>query len=243
MTNEFGYSVRVKNGAEWRRFARVRLMISVGQPYHEGEKLRAVVDWINRNPAIRDVQVSVNDLLQRHNHIAAGMDKQRASAVAALEGTAWIERNEAILADLHAPHSFTRWDDWLARPEFEPTREAIVGFAKTDAGFSAALEADAHALSERKRKRGEDTAGFDRLVEHSRAYVIEELAVFAIQAKSTPAAEVYPGSNLASSQYLVGKKLPELIAPLAERYFTRVDFARISLQPTHTPRYAHPGMK
>lgn len=243
MTNDFGYSVRVKNGSGWRRFDRVRLMISVGQPYHEGQKLRAVVDWINRNPSIREVQVSVNDLLQRHNHIAAGIDPQRAAAMAALEGTAWIERNETILADLRASHTVTRWDEWLDRPEFEPTRDAIVQYGETDAGFSAALDADAQALSERKRKRGEPVADFDRLVSHSRDYVIEELAVFALQARSVPAAEVYPGSNLASAQYLVGKNLPEPLAPLSERYFTRIDFARTSLQPSHTPQYAHPDLK
>jgi hypothetical protein len=70
----------VKNGAGWRAFSRVRLLISVGQPYHEDRKLQAVVDWINRNPEIREVDVSVNDFLQRHNHIAAGMTEQEASA-------------------------------------------------------------------------------------------------------------------------------------------------------------------
>ncbi|HEX4078297.1 MAG TPA: tRNA-dependent cyclodipeptide synthase [Rhizomicrobium sp.] len=243
MTNDFGYSVRVKNGSGWRRFDRVRLMISVGQPYHEGEKLRAVVDWINRNPSIREVQVSVNDLLQRHNHIAAGIDPQRANAVSSLEGTAWIERNEATLSELRVPHSFTRWDEWLDRPEFDPAREAIIRLSETDAGFAAALDTDAHALAERKRNRGEALNDYNRHVSHSRDYVIEELAVFALQAQSKPAAEVYPGSNLASAQYLVGKKLPEPLAPLSERYFTRIDFARISLQPSCTPQYAHPGLK
>jgi hypothetical protein len=73
MTTDFDYWVRVKNGAGWRAFDRVRLMISVGQPYHEGKRLQAVIDWVNRNPEIRHVHVSVNDLLQRHNYMAVRM--------------------------------------------------------------------------------------------------------------------------------------------------------------------------
>ena len=86
MTADFNYAARVKNGAGWRAFERVRLLISVGQPYHEGNKLRAVVDWINRNPSIQEVHVSVNDFLQRHNLIGAGIAAERAGAMSIAEG-------------------------------------------------------------------------------------------------------------------------------------------------------------
>jgi hypothetical protein len=54
-------------------------------------------------------------------------------------------------------------------------------------------------------------------VRHSRDYVLEELAVFAVQCAARPAAEIYPGSNLASAEYLVGRDLPSAIAPLGGR--------------------------
>ena len=56
MTTDFDYSVRVKNGAGWRKHNRIRLMISVGKEYHEGKKLAAVVNWINRNPTIQAIR-------------------------------------------------------------------------------------------------------------------------------------------------------------------------------------------
>ena len=65
----------------------------------------------------------------------------------------------------------------------------------------------------------------------SRDYVVEELAVFAIQTEELAAAEVYPGSNLSSAAYLVGKQLPEPIRPLAHRHLTRMDFARVNFTP------------
>jgi len=145
MTTEFDYSVRVKNGAGWRAFDRVRLMISVGQPYHEGGKLQAVVDWLNRNPKIGEVHVSVNDLLQRHNYMAAGMSEQKASAAALAEGTLWLERNADILSGIKAATTITRWEEWLAHPDFPGTSNAFAAYAHGDALFEEALHADAHA--------------------------------------------------------------------------------------------------
>jgi len=229
MTATTGYSARVKNGAGWRAYDRVRLLISVGQPYHEWAKLAAAVDWINRNPSIREVHVSVNDYLQRHNLIAAGIRAEQAGAVALAEGALWIARNEDALAALKtARRRITRWRDWIDRPEFAPAHAAITDYAGADAAFGEAIEADAHALAMRKVKRGETVSDVARLVAHSRDYVAEELAVFALQTAALPAAEVYPGSNLASAAYLVGKELPPALRPLAERYFTRIDFARLA---------------
>src|SRR4051794_14707125 len=115
---EFGYSLRVKSGAGWRSFARVRLMVSVGQEYHEGRKLAATVDWINRNPGIGAVHVSVNDYLQRHNALALGVPPAEAGRRALAEGSLWIARNADTLAEIRAPVEITRWQDWSIRAEF-----------------------------------------------------------------------------------------------------------------------------
>jgi tRNA-dependent cyclodipeptide synthase len=227
MTN-FDYSVRVKNGTDWRQSSRIRLMISVGQPYHEGAKLKAVVDWINRNPGIKEVHVSVNDLLQRHNYLADGIPEQQASGLALAEGTLWIERNEEILGAINANTQITRWEDWYNHPGFPQIQKGLREYEGADILFENALDADVNKLVERKLKRGENLSNIDKWIAHSRDYLIEELAVFALQCQELPASEVYPGSNLASAQYFVGKALPEILRPLAKRSFTRIDFARIN---------------
>ena len=227
MIREPGYALRVKTGAAWRRYERVRLLISVGQPYHEGAKLKAVVEWISRNPSIREVHVSVNDFLQRHNLIAAGMPEDGAGEVALAEGALWIARNQNTLDAIgDARLCLTRWCDWLGRADVAAARAAIDAYATLDPQFADSIETDAQALAERRSRRGEAVP--DGLVGHSRAYVREELAVFAVQAAALPAAEIYPGSNLAAAAYLVGKALPPAIRPLAARHFTRVDFARLA---------------
>jgi tRNA-dependent cyclodipeptide synthase len=227
MTTDFGYSVRVKNGAGWRAYGRARLMISVGQPYHEGKKLEAAASWVNRNPDISEVHISVNDLLQRHNLIAAGKSVTAASAAALAEGSLWMARNQDIVASIKAPVTVTRWHDWIGHPGFFAASNALAAYADQDLAFADALATDAKALAARKTQRGEHVP--DRLVLHSYDYVTEELSVFALQARALPAAEVYPGSNLVSAQYLIGKTLPEPIASLANRRFVRIDFARIDV--------------
>lgn len=226
MSEEFAYSVRVKNGAAWRQFSCVRLMISVGQHYHEGEKLRAVVEWINRNPCIQKVHVSVNDYLQRHNLYAQGIPPEQADAISLLDGTLWLERNEDILSDIHCTWMTTRWQEWFGTSQYQVVRDALDIYRSTEQGFVDAIKADASLHVTRRLNRGEAIP--PAFLSHSENYLQEELAVFALQTQQLPAAEVYPGSNLQSATYLLGKTLPPNIAPLADRYFTRIDFSRIN---------------
>lgn len=224
MSDETSYIVRVKNGAGWRQFSRLRLMVSVGKEYHEGNKLRAVVDWINRNHEIEEVQVSVNDYLQRHNLVAFGTEDEQAGHIARVQGTAWIERNEEILSGVSASLSFTRWEEWFGGGEYQEAHRALLSLAREDAAFEEIVNADASSLAERRAKRGEHVP--PRLIECSREYVLEELAVFALQSGALPAVEVYPGTSLKSVAYLKGKTLPGILSPLSTRYVARIDFDR-----------------
>lgn len=225
--NEVHYSVRVKNGSGWRAYPSVRLMISVGQPYHEGEKLEAVVDWINRNPVISTVHISVNDLLQRHNLVAIGLPLEKAAKISASEGSLWLARNMPILSEIKVKTFYTRWDEWLLNPEHKKVYAELIAYKLQDAAFAEAIEADSHLLLNRRKKRNESIPDERVFVHNSRQYILEELAVFSQQCRHLPAAEIYPGSNLSSAQNLIGKSLPPLLAPLSERYFTRIDFARL----------------
>ena len=225
--SEHSYSLRVKNGAGWRRFNRIRLLISVGHEYHEGQKLEAIVDWINRNPSIEEVHISVNDLLQRHNFIAAGVSEQEAISIALAEGGLWIARNGEVLSKIHAKKQMTRWKDWFGTPDFLAALSALLAYKEQDSLFQETLKIDSCALAARKDQRGEGIP--THFIEQSQSYIEEEMAVFAIQSARLPAAEVYPGSNLQAADYLSSinvQQLPLPIRSLASRYFTRVDFAR-----------------
>jgi len=150
------------------------------------------------------------------------------------EGALWIARNADTLATIRPPVTVTRWQDWTGRAEFGGAQRAILDHAKADALFAEAVEVDAGAPAARKARRGEVVPA--AWVDHSRDYVTEELAVFALQCARLPAAEVYPGGNLAAADYLAGRKgLSDEIRPLAARHFTRIDFSRINVAPAAAP--------
>jgi len=120
--------------------------------------------------------------------------------------------------------------------DFDTVHRAILAHERHDAGFGDKIAEDAISLAERKAKRGEPVP--DALVAHSRNYIEEEMAVFALQSAALPAAEVYPGSNLKAAEYLLHKTgLPAPIRSLAQRHFTRIDFDRINavLEPLGVP--------
>jgi tRNA-dependent cyclodipeptide synthase len=227
MTNDFDYSVSVKGGSGWDSYPMVRLMISVGQDYHEGEKLKALVEWINKNPSIQSVHVSINDYLQRHNLLGDQYSKEEASRISLGAGKQWRKRNEEILSRIEPRVYFTRWKTWLEKPEFKQAHDAILRIFKRDKKFQECIYQDAMAYI--KRRKDLDLNIFHTMIFHCTDYLLEELAVFALQCHTLPSAEIYPGRNLISADYLTrkGNQLPEVLKPLAQRYFTRIDFDRV----------------
>lgn len=220
------YSVRPKKGGDWRKYSRVRLMISVGQEYHEGKKLEALVDWINKNPHIKEVHISINDLLQRHNFMAEEMPEEQATAKTMDEGKAWKHRNEEVLNRIKCKKTYTFWHEWLSAPEFVETHNQLLSHIKFDPLLDEAIASDAISLMTRRSNQGKFVP--DSFVRHSKEYLEEELAVFAMQTNAMPAAEIYPGSNLECAKYFLDPRrqslLPEKLKPLGSRHFVHMGF-------------------
>lgn len=232
------YSVRARydkrdnnpNGQEWRRNKHVRLMISVGKEYHEGKKIEALVEWINNNPQIEKVYISVNDLLQRHNLMAMkNLLEEEASAEAIEEGDEWINRNRKALDKIRCTKIYTQWQERLDTPEFTETHKALLAYYDENPEFQEAVATDALSLERRRKDRRENVP--DSFIGHSIDYLLEEMAVFAMQtAKNLFALEVYPGSNLEAAKHFLRldparrDMLPERLKGLADRSFLRINF-------------------
>lgn len=146
----------------------------------------------------------------------------------------WIDRNRGVLGAIKAAGwHVMHWRDWFDRPEFATRLAALADYDRAQHEANAArraqglppamtledvTERDARSFASRKVNPETEPDRFARLVAHSRDYVREELSVFAMQTDELPAAEIYPGSNLASAEYLVGRKdLPLPLRPLARR--------------------------
>ena len=147
-----------------------RLDISVGMEYHEGEKLKATVDWAKRR--FETVIVSVADSLQRYN-----LDNNYSLSMAL--GDQWLARNKDIIEGCRVQ----RWDDVIQHPLYDIGRVQDLYLRNT--AFRLLIEDQIDSLKLQKAPR-------DASVE----YLLEEIAGFAVLFKTQPAIDIYPGSFL-----------------------------------------------
>lgn len=174
------YKICINHKRPWQGYDTCRLQISVGKPNYEGEKFRALCEWA-AGRFDRTVLI-VSDTLQRHNvRYQRNCDAATAWKVSRLEGDAWLKRNDAALSLLKSP-IIIRWDELLMHPDYNPIvpSPALEGAIET-------------TLKEFWQRHDYDPALYFSFHHHSRAFLIEELSVFAYLFKD-PAIDVYAGS-------------------------------------------------
>lgn len=205
------YAVKVKNGAGWQEFDTARLQISVGQPYHEGDKFEATVKWASLR--FKKVIVCVNDTLQRFNLIAEGYSEQEAQRITSDLGREWIERNISLLRSL--PNvEIKRWDTWK-NDDYEEVKHQIDELYRENIEFQVAVDTDITGFTKRN----------DSKPELCREYLLEETAVFSKMFRER-AVDIYPGSVLLPCRIFQGRAVKGAPNGLSDGHFTRIDFKR-----------------
>ncbi|MEU8309838.1 tRNA-dependent cyclodipeptide synthase [Actinomadura sp. NPDC048955] len=178
------YQARAR-GTYWRTQAHCRLPISVGQAYHEADKLDATIDWVNRHAGqpFQRCTVVVADTLHRHNHRGADARGRAREA-----GDSWLARNRHLLAGLVIPYRIVRWDALLQHSSFPALHAQIQHLAEAGGDFAKALRRATDAwLARQHNPPGPDEQMFVR------RYLLEEIAAIAVMEQIGPAALCYPG--------------------------------------------------
>ena len=219
------YRVKVKNGAGWRFFKTARLQISVGQPYHEDEKMKATFEWVKHR--FDKVIICVNDTLQRHNYcFGEGLTDKRATAKADTEGQNWILRHAEEIKQL-PNFEVWRWDNWRRRKDYQNQLQHAQKLYRDQKDVHELLDANIKEFWERLCQRDPemDQSCFEDFAKHSRNYLIEEIAVFFLMFKEQKAVDIYPGSVLLPC--VLAQDYSDHAAPdyLGQRAFTRIDFS------------------
>jgi len=149
------------------------LAISIGKEYHEGAKLAATVELINRR-GFAACTIGIGDTLQRHNTEGVSLGDRYMRA--ARSGREWLARNERVLKSIHAPVQVVHWDEYLAHPRYLPFQRDIESAYRLDAGYRDAIEATIDIFLDRLRGRDEP---FDEIAAaaRSRAYILEECPI------------------------------------------------------------------
>lgn len=205
------YSVKVKNGKAWSSKQIARLQISVGQSYHENDKLAATIEWAKHRYG--SVIICVNDTLQRYNHVYNdGLTLTEANNYAENAGREWIERNIGIIRSL-PNYKIYRWNHWTSKPNFSQEHKLICEKYKRNPFMKELVHKDIETFWSRRNKNENLTADFSAFQSLSVDYLLEEIAAFNLMFHQDDAVDVYPGSTL----------LPCL---LEGKPFARIDFNR-----------------
>lgn len=150
------------------------LPISVGQPYHEGEKLLATINLINKSQ-LAHCSVVVADSLQKHNFIS----DQSPYETSMLLGDNWLQRNKNILDTLSIPHQIIRWDLWLQHTEYPKYRYALEREYNSNPNYRHAFDESINQFIQRKVASNEeiDHISQKKIFNSGLQYFLEECAV------------------------------------------------------------------
>lgn len=223
------YAVKVKNGAGWRDFNTVRLQISVGKPYHEGDKLAATINWARHR--FDHVIICVNDTLQRFNHrYDFGLSASDAFQKAAQDGKDWIENNRTLINSLPSVERH-RWEDWKVWPQYASALDMTLKLHQNNSEFRGAIRNNIVAFWKRKiREAGlAEAYRFAEFSALSESYLLEETAIFSMMFNRDEAVDVYPGTPLLPCTVFRGRDVDGAPEGLSKGTFTRIDFNKNKL--------------
>ena len=173
------------------------LPISVGQPYHEAEKMYATVELINKY--FSKCVFIVCDSLQRYTLMLYGnLSEMGAYKEAFKDGATWIERNQKTFQQLDIPYDIVRWDNWYKSDRFDSYLMKIDNLLSIDYNFKNILDSCANDFIEQHFScYNENIFSMNRqsaliLCEN---YLKEEAAVLLMWQEEDYSFLAYPGSN------------------------------------------------
>ncbi|PZQ46340.1 MAG: hypothetical protein DI551_05340 [Micavibrio aeruginosavorus] len=212
------YKVRCYGDHPRASFDTVRMEISVGQEYHEGQKLVAAMDWAKRH--FDRIVLIVGDRIQGYNiAFKEGVNLIQAFEKATKKGDEWIERNQSIIADAE----ITRWSDWLSHPEYAMNRAAVGRLYAENEEFRNAVRENIKGVWER---RFPVQAQDQRFLALSEQFVLEETAVFACAYKDLKGVSAYPGDFSKTWSMFKDSEIPHAPEGLKYSHCLRLQFRR-----------------
>jgi len=215
----FNYKARARGKWDWRSFDTVRLEISVGQEYHEGDKLRAAMDWARKS--FKKRVLIVGDAPQRYNMMFEQKISERAAYDIAIgAGTAWIERNKQFLHDME----ITRWDQWREHASYSVVQKQVTDLYNTDDDFHRTLQGAISGVWLRRYAGG--THDKDEFYALSEQFLLEETSVFAVAYEAIGGISAYPGDFLKTWDLFIDASGDRIPPGLRKAHCARIYFEK-----------------
>ena len=195
------YKIKAKPAASKTEATTVCLNISMNNQNQTGEKLLAMVGWVNAN--FKTCMVNVSDSLQRHNLQSKGFSKQDAYQKSIEMGDLWLERNKNTLDQIHIPHSTIRWDQWLEIQNVKNLKATLYALYHSCELFQSCVDTDMKNWIARQEIKTSS-----KTYQNGLAFLLEEFAVHSYIAQKQwdiscqKMVQAYPAKQLYSENYL-----------------------------------------
>lgn len=145
--------------------------ISVGQEPFEGDRLKSLLNLINRN--FESCTILVGDVLQRHNLYFTSTKYEDSVR----NGDDWLLRNSDIISDISIPYSVDRWEKWLNSKLFLPYLKQVENEYYMNNFFFEAVTDTIQEYYRRILARENLKIDKDYFFEMSKNYLLEEIAI------------------------------------------------------------------
>ena len=165
--------------------------ISLGQPYHEGEPFKAIMQLVNKH--FKACTLIVADTLQRHtlSLYQGDLSEEALFQLALKNGEEWLMRNKEIISSMTIPCQITRWEEWRQNPEFLDKLRIVEQLHRENTGFKDALYITAQTFVDRFKKHATDL-NLEKAFNQSIKYIKEECACNFLFIKKLFAFILYP---------------------------------------------------
>ncbi|HEV2755930.1 MAG TPA: tRNA-dependent cyclodipeptide synthase [Actinomycetota bacterium] len=199
-----GLEFRIIHKSNWARLPPedvcASFEISISNSRCSSRFLTCQMNWASDR--FEEFEFSIADTLRAYNYVALGhpihgrLTLNAAQQVTKDEGRRWVEQNlPAIHAVLgNKPFRLMNWETWRSEPRFDSNFALLRSVYETDTSFRSCVDADVSAYAARQR-HGHKTLD-DQEMEKLALYLLEELAVYQIQAETRPTVNIYPGGMM-----------------------------------------------
>lgn len=214
------YKVKIKSNCDWQSRDTIRLEISVGQEYHEDDKLKATIAWAEAR--FKNIVILVNDTLQRYNAmLEENLSPDDAYNTSLKSGSDWLDRYNDILSNC----CIVRWDEWRNHVDYAMTYDMVINQYSQNVPFRKSInKALGNAWERKSRYLGEGQK--DRFFILSLQYLLEETACLALAYKAFPGVSAYPGTFLEMWSMFVDRDIDGAPEGLKNAQCMRIDFSR-----------------
>lgn len=197
------------------------LPISVLQPVHEGEKLKATIELIGRT--FKTCTILIDDTVQRHTLKISypALSDSELYQIAYHDGDLWLNRNKDIYEKLPIPYNIIRWDIWRLHHNFTKQLQVVTELYNINTAYKHAVDLTIAEYLRRSKKNGK-IFDYEFAAAICLDYLKEECAAMTLWIENSYQFELYPtGRNKAMTAtytHLIAPNYPKLLRSVALRF-------------------------